>query len=1308
MASFPAASSISDAASPDPPTPRSKIRALLATVPSDDEADTTVTNGLGVMSPSKPTTEHQMRADKSSDSEQESDESDVPVKPRGKLASRMRGASSPPIPVSNTPSNHVQHVSDTEKAAMHDEPSDDDDQDLPIVPRRLKRRTGKQDSPTATDSRAPSPSPGLFVSSPIRPSPTKNNDSGSDNDLPTIKSDRFKELVERKRQERLAREAAAEAEKAQERARQDNSRLALESDADDDGGITEDEDGRRLSQAVRPKKRKASKKAIEEMNRETQRMARSMQLSHEPRTRKKIAKSAFFEKFCYKSAMAKQPEPMATSSSRPTSSYTEMETKAVGTPPSSPPALKHHRTLSPELKTHMSCEDDGNMSNELPFLDEIVKAAQEKPRQDKGKARATDMQKESATEKPKRRIRVRMPVVATTAVNLDSDDELEVTKKTQDKIKAVFDNAPSEQTLESRSLRALRALAQIKSPPGGKRRKNEAPCMTAGQLHLDLVQKARQQAKIERQRRLELLKSQGIEVQSAAERERQEQEVEDLVAKAREEARLIMQQERDAAKQENKGKGETDIVDWDDSEDEEYEEAANESDGEASAIQLSGSEEEQEDEEEPDDYEGEQDEDMPDADEPVSHPLLDQDAKSDESEAESNGVLEDEPGPEAHQDSDEEPRAKRRRNRKHTTVMSDDEAVVEATPRNRMANTKASPYTPRINSDSGEPYSVLRSARKSFIPGLPVNGPAGMGLTQIFAGTMDDEEQTMSPLSCPQQSLMPDIDVPPQWARQSYSDESSDDEMIMDSQQQEPADDSQRIQLNASQSQMRGLDSLLRDDLDMQPSQFVFTQDNGPQIHTPIKQRYIELPHSTVDTLLVSQHEEAEANGSPVLRKGRLRRKVAMPTLDEEEATGPDAFAALADGAKEHKKRRRQDQFNRNKSKAKEMMEEQAEESEDEYAGLGGADGEDSDNESAGSVEEIIDDEAGNEVDERKLAAFYADRERAQDEKEVEKLFKDITKGMLRRKRGADFDLSDSDDGGAAQRRMKRRQFNKMQKALFADERIKKIAQDPGNQAFLRTIEDHGSDDELEVVEATTDGPEVMMESQDDGPALVPDSQQTHKKALGDDSLGQNARRTKNGKKPSNIGEVRQTLSSLLAERETSVIPATVIGSDSEDDESAGWPTRGADKENAGRRAMPIVDRISLKRTATDPLGQSRLAFAASSSTTIRIPALLRRATTNSSLFSGAATAAGASASSASAPGANTSGGFGDSVRVHKGATKSSGVSGFGPLAAVARAGVVAPERRLEGERRRELKKARGAQRRIEAVGGLLGKGSFE
>jgi mediator of replication checkpoint protein 1 len=68
-----------------------------------------------------------------------------------------------------------------------------------------------------------------------------------------------------------------------------------------------------------------------------------------------------------------------------------------------------------------------------------------------------------------------------------------------------------------------------------------------------------------------------------------------------------------------------------------------------------------------------------------------------------------------------------------------------------------------------------------------------------------------------------------------------------------------------------------------------------------------------------------------------------------------------------------------------------------------------------------------------------SDKERASDEKQVEKLFKDITNGILRRKRGADYDLSDSDDDLEARRRRKQREFAKMRKALLEDEKLGKI-----------------------------------------------------------------------------------------------------------------------------------------------------------------------------------------------------------------------------------------------------------------------------
>lgn len=342
-----------------------------------------------------------------------------------------------------------------------------------------------------------------------------------------------------------------------------------------------------------------------------------------------------------------------------------------------------------------------------------------------------------------------------------------------------------------------------------------------------------------------------------------------------------------------------------------------------------------------------------------------------------------------------------------------------------------------------------------------------------------------------------------------------------------------------------------------------------------------------------------------------------------------------------------------------------------------------------------------------------SDRERAADEKQVEKLFHDITTGMLRRKRGGDWDdLDDEDDGGEARRRLKRRQFAKMQRALFSDERISKVAENPRNQAFLKTIEDAGSDDDMDFLFAPP--PRVPgLDSQDSQasdasttPAAVtiPDSQP---------GAPAHPRRTKT-KPPSNIGDIRHSLSNLLDEplhstSSSSVIPATDLDSGSDDDDDDNepdaddepTPTTTAAKENHNPRrrpAAPVVDRISLKRNSsslsTTSTASNRQAFTTTASTGgFKVPALLRRATTNSLISSGASST-GVTTETASGSGAGP-------AKIKKSAGKRSGIS------YLAREN----ERRAavsEMEARREAKKWKGAEGRGKVVGGLFGGGKFE
>lgn len=1330
-------------------------------------------------------------------------------------------------------------------------------------------RSTREDSPpmfmTPSKQGAREDSPDMFMT------PEKagnNNDNNNDDTAAPGRNARFQALVARKREEARAREEAEERKReARMAAMADNS----DNDDDDDvamGGldedddllmrdadgaddnpsdITDDEGGRRLTQKMagaRPE-RKASKKALEEMHRETQRMARNLQLAHEAKTRKKVTKASLFERFNFHptGAAAAASAPVAkepTSSSRPTSPVspnnntdTEMRAAAAAvadTPPSSPPVPVVPDALFDKTK-------------ETAVATTAISL-------DKGKGKAVEtaeqqqQQQQPIKTEVKRNIRVRMPTtVQANLVMIDSSDEgeLEIVQTTKNKLDILFDNVPLKRNQEPRSMFALRRLAQIGSPgkkprarPSAKFSKNGkgggAGDLTLSELQQSLQDRARRQAKLEREERLDKLRAKGVRIQTEEEREREMEEVDDIVARARQEAEELMQRERDEAKKgkKNGGDGEDDavldVLDWDESEDDEAFENEGEDQGEVEEreIELSGSEDDEEDENEGDE-------------EVLAGTLIDGEAESTDNDSGDDKDEAEEVLP--------TPTRPRPAKRRAALIISDDEdegddtnkntptaakpvfLAVEAKtpgPKNPFAKSPSGLATVNNNnSDSPQvPTSVLRSATKSFIPGLPVapGGPAGLGLTQIFAGTMSDDSQAM--LGGSPSQFMPTIGnfVDTDYS-QMASGEKTNAAAVLDSQPTTAAaktqedwikrikgggdgshesngsgtGPSQMVQFNFSQSQAHGLDSLLREPDVSQMSMLGASQDNGPQEYTPLKVRFIENQPSTIETVVLggggdaatqqtqpltqSQSQSVVLSQSPVeprRPRGRLFRKTDVAKIveeegedaedeededeeeDEEAEPTQDQSMEAATAFVKMRQAALQKQFDRKKSKAKEMVEEQAEESEDEYAGLGGADGEDSDNESMASVKDIIDDDQKvSRTDNAKLAAFYADRERENDEKQVEKLFRDVTTGMLRRKRGAggagDYDLSDSDDGGEARRRMKRRQFARMQKALFADERVSKVAENPRNMAFLKTIEDRGSDDEMDfifdgaaevpaTVPSTTDSPAVPAV---DTTTSIPDSQPMAGAAptvpaAADQQQHQHPRRRRlsanPGKKPANIGEIRESLSSLLEDYHNdgsnlSIVADSEFGSDNEEEDG---DKENQPQPNATVAAAPsvvrrpgrnhnvqVVDRISLKRNnsnmssaSTSSAGSSSSTSTSTASTTIapgmgptgfRVPALLRRATTNSLVSNGSSNGSGSGSSSLTGSNSNASKSSDKSAdgKIKKNASKMSGIHYF------AREN----ERRAalaESDKRRQAKKARNAEGRVRAVGGLFGAGKFE
>ncbi|KIH89535.1 hypothetical protein SPBR_06342 [Sporothrix brasiliensis 5110] len=1476
------------------------------------------------------------------------EDSDMEVRPRGRFAARMQAAVATDSTTATTepPADNArervkrmlqqavdagkQQGEDETVAKSHEDTTNDaeDEEDLPVAARPRKRltnlrtarrsasassrqsvspsRSNREDSPpmfvTPSKQADREDSPDMFVT------PEKGGDdvSGAADSAAPGRNARFQALVARKRKEARALEEAEDRKRAARMAA-----MADDSDNDDDdeamGGldedddilmrdaegaddnpsdITDDEGGRRLTQKMagaRPE-RKASKKAIEEMHRETQRMARNLQLAHEAKTRKKVTKASLFERFNYHptGAAAASAAPAAkepTSSSRPTSpasphNNTDSEMRAgADTPPSSPPV-----PVVPDVAFDKAKEAAVTTATTIGSA-ESADAALAVPKLDKGKGKAVEAFIGDEQPKPelKRTIRVRMPAVQTNLVMIDSDDdgELEIVQTAKSKLDILFDNVPLKRNQEPRSMYALRRLAQIGSPgkkprarPSARSAKNASGAgdLTLSELQQSLQDRARLQAKLEREERLDMLRAKGVRIQTDEERERELEEVDDIVARARQEAEELMQRERDEAKKEKRGDGADavpDVLDWDESEDEDdYDPDAEEEEEEVEEreIELSGSEDE-------DDEEKEGDEEV------LAGTLIDGEAESTDNDSEDGKN-------DAEEKEDDEvdaanaagvlptptrprPRSTKRR---AALIVSDDEDTADdhnntpaaaksvllpfeaKTPGPKTAFVK-SPSGLASNNDSPQvPTSVLRSATKTFIPGLPVavGGPAGLGLTQIFAGTMSDNSQMPgSPggVGSPSQ-FMPTLGnlVDADFSQVAASDEKTSAAAVLDSQQTQEwikrmqggssnnaADrnannannnndsnsnsnesnsvngatgPSQMVQFNFSQSQVHGLDSLLREPDVSQMSLLGPSQDNGPQEYTPLKVRFIEHQPSTMETVVLGEatqqtqpltQSQAESqpvvpSPSPVVQRrprGRLFRKTNVVKIVEEEEEEEDeeeeamptdnqsmeaatAFAKMRQAAL-------QKQFDRKRSKAKEMVEEQAEESEDEYAGLGGADGEDSDNESMASVKDIIDDDQKvSSTDNAKLAAFYADRERENDEKQVEKLFRDVTTGMLRRKRGAggagDYDLSDSDDGGEARRRMKRRQFARMQQALFADERVSKVAENPRNQAFLRTIEDRGSDDEMDFIfdgaaeqpaatptsataTASTASPAVpgvdtttsIPDSQPSGPpaataAAVQKQQQNHPRRR---RLSANP-----GKKPANLGEIRESLSSLLEDYHNdgsnlSIVADSEFGSDGEEQEDDGnkenepLAAAGATGASVVRRRpgrshnVQVVDRISLKRNNSNMSSASASSAASTSSssassttmgggavsmglgpTGFRVPALLRRATTNSLVSNGSASSSSSSSNSSSSNNStnsdknnshNSAGKLGDKDdgKIKKNASKMSGIHYFA-RENERRAAIAA------SDKRRQAKKAKNAEGRARAVGGLFGAGKFE
>ena len=1018
--------------SPQDLTPRSKVKAMLAAVDDGSDSDTVVgphksgrtalaavAGNIQRVREAGSAKEGAVAGQEDLEDVEDGWESDEPpIVPRGRLAARLNGL------------NSVQHEQNSTSEGEGDGDAYDrikkkllqkldiktrepiaetaGSETTPDTRPSKRRRTSsilsdRASSKLSSPTRSRTASPGLFLTpeaaSKQRKSPQHSvGGDESKGDLPTNPqaNSRFMELVAKKRAEREAKQAAENKKKTEKAARQRSFEKALSRDASLGSGVSDDDMAAdwRLTQHSRPT-RKASKKALEEMNRETQRMSRNMQLAHQAKTKKKISKQSLLDRFNFRTSVAsivEVPQNLGSSTGASSAPASDLEEGHNGDSPPTSPVTPNYPLLAPVDPENDKrpavvldqMQPSGPDDEELPSILEVMSQPTQKIDKGKGKAidyneaekpPAIDKGQKTIFKQPSIKVRLPKPMSDRGDIDLDSDKDLEVlpVRKTRPSKVDVFDRLPAGRRQEGRSMQTLRALAHLDSPEKLSRAKKTS--MTQADMQRSLQQRARRQAMEERKAKIDDLKRRGIIIQTTEERERDQAEVEDLVDKARKEADEIMQKEKRAAKKNKATNGEEDGLADSSEEDHDYQADADNSD-----VELSGSDEDGM----PDNSTGE--EELTSDDEQLQD---EDDGEVDLGEADGTAGLIDDKASEDSQDEDED----------EATVEDDDQEEGES--REPQAHRRR---TKMVIEDDDDDYDGKRDEPpasapvESSAPEVPVFAALAqpqliaspMGMTQAFAATMADT-QTQGLDNEDEQDSLAFIGPPPE-PHFPIFEENDSPQVVKDSQNGLPpnteaeqnTNTTNEIDLHLTQSQIR-FNGTSDSQGQVEASQISEvpdpTQDVGFAMSSPVPARFVSEPPSTVDTVLLSG---TLANGSPIRkRKGRLQRGVVVgeDPLEEDDDFPTIGHTLITDDATKNafdvmKKVREQkksetDTFDKKRSEAKTMVEEQAQESEDEYAGIGGASDDESGGEEDEFVREMIDQGEVN-VKERELAAHYA------------------------------------------------------------------------------------------------------------------------------------------------------------------------------------------------------------------------------------------------------------------------------------------------------------------------------------------------
>lgn len=1233
----------------------------------------------------------------------DSDSDDAVRRPQGKAARRMREECQPAA------------TDEIRKTSVLPLSNVGEDSLYSSTPLKRQRHVSR----LPTDSPACSISGGLFVN------PARLHDGSDDDELlenPIGGKEKLAELETRMCGERLRREADEMEQRKRrmtERKRQDGSPIRkkgkqhresverpepsahassdLPLDVSENAQQDVNQDIERImSDAARPT-RKATKKALIEMERETQRLARQQALAHQMKVKKKFTTSDLLSRFNQSRANAVQPDSTesierlnAGPSSAPHSDGADSTgIEPTSTPPSSPPTagptpLQKQEAFVEQgaLSKLVPVREDSitkiaraiNAGEDLPKITGILSASRvSKPGESKTFKIA------AATEGSRRSEGFKLARLAqnTSLERMDeSDDEdLEILAPLPPHLKA-FERAATRPVtkagIDNKVFSTLCHLSRIGAHEAipQKGNKPSRPSIGPKALEMQLRKKAKDQARRQQLERIAELKAKGIDVQTAEEREIEVEMFENLLEKARLEAQKLRKVEMAIAQGE--GNDDDKAIAISDDEDEDYD------------YEASGSEEEELREEaaEEDDEDNEL---VQAADERNREGGDDDEMQSDDAEVDENPAFGYSPAIEpktiqaAQNNSLETPAPLSRKLRQsHIIVDDDDEDVygemeqdfVHELPAN-ITRAIEDPFA-AFNFDANNMSDTLLSPTQAFQATMQT-------LTQATQEESSDILRRIAPPSV--SSLPPTIpDMFDIYTQQTEND-GNQNSCVPGSQVRE----SQRMNLNwepqlpetpVPVSLHRGA-SALNETPGWEP-----TQDGGlPSpwmmgLRRESTSEVLNEQHETQETVPLRVSESPAPSNAPP-KRGRLVRRQALVIPDDSEGEMPTVSDRDSKrGAFKEMARRRAavlttaDREEVDKE-MKRMMDEQAEESEDEYAGLGGDDFVAPETED----DKAMIDSSHIDVDELALAAHFAERERIRNEEETNRLYKDLTTGALRRKQANAWGLEEDEYEIALQRRQMRQQEEaRKRKLLLQDDNIASLAQgkqSKGKDAFLKAIADYDGDDLLNLYDAGEDESqqlpiddsqksEVPVAETDLGEVSGSKRRLAEDEAYLADRPAVKQRRTMLSafRKPASMLEVRESVSFLLEEPDAQLVGPTVdLRSDSEDedlsennkglveDERNDHEAEEDARQNDGgyapnpaisnaktmppprlpadqRRTAPrtaVVDRLSLRRSAsgssTRDLG--RTAWAAPISGDGKVPSLLRRVTTNMTCAAG-------------------------------------------------------------------------------------------